>query len=178
MARSNRVLIIGIAAVLAQSASANGLGENYSWQFQTGSDRANRAFIEDLRQKRNSGFYSAPVYNTTIDRQYNCNVASTATGNTGTNTTQAAMPSTGGNNGKAVGNDSQKYVELAGDAGTTTLNDKQTNKGAVETDVKGDVSSNVEDNTTSQVLNSDQQNTGSQTASVDGATACSFGVLN
>jgi hypothetical protein len=163
---------------LPSRAYANGLGENYGWQFQNGADRANRAFIEDMRQKRNSGFYSAPVYNTTIDRQYNCNVASTATGNTGTNTTQAAMPSTGGNSGNAVGNQSQKYLDLASRAGTTTVADSQLSNGEVQTSVRGNVSSNVSDNTTSQALNSDQQNTGNQTASVDGSTACSFGVLN
>jgi hypothetical protein len=157
---------------------ANGVGENYSWQYQTSADRATNAYIEEMRLKRVNGFYAPPVYNTTIDRQYNCNVTSSATGNAGTNTTQAAMPSTGGNGGSAIGNQSQKSTNLASSGVTSTATDSQYNRGEVESNVSGNVSSNVEDNQTSQVLNSNQQNGGTQTASVAGATACSFGVLN
>ena len=172
-------IILGFCLIFSsQAVLGNEIGGNYSWQFQTMADKANRAYIEDLRQKRNSGYYAAPVYTTTIDRQYNCNVASTATGNNGSNTTQAAMPSTGGNSGSAIGNQSQKVVDLASNAVTSTISDSQKNAGEVESNVRGNVSSNVEDNKTSQVLNSDQQNGGTQTASVAGATACSFGVLN
>lgn len=175
-----RILLLLSLSMLTGGVSAvgNELNGNFSWQFQTAGDRANRAFVEDMRQKRNNGFYAPPVYNTSIDRQYNCNVASTATGNSGNNTTQAAMPSTGGNGATAIGNQSQQAVDLASRDVNTTLSDTQYNRGEVESNVRGNVSSNVEDNKTSQVLNSDQQNGGSQTASVDGATACSFGVLN
>ncbi len=171
--------VIALACVLASApASANGLGENYSWQFQSQADRANRAFIEDMRLKRKSGYYAPPVYNTTIERQYNCNVSSTSTGNSGTNSTLAATPSTAGNSGSALGNNSQTAVDQAGLTATATLTETQTNTGEVESNVRGNVSSNVEDNQTWQALNSDQQNTGNQTASIDGSTACAFGLLN
>jgi predicted DNA-binding WGR domain protein len=174
----NYIPIILACALVSAPTHANGLGENYSWQFQTQADRANRAFIEDMRQKRNSGYYAPPVYNTTIERQYNCNVSSTSTGNSGTNSTLAATPSTGGNSGSALGNNSQTAVDQAGLTATANLTEEQNNKGRVETNVRGNVSSNVEDNTTWQALNSDQQNTGNQTASIDSSTACAFGLLN
>ncbi len=169
---TSTLLLAGVPAI------GNELVGNFSWQFQTTADRTNRAFVEEMRQKRNNGFYAPPVYNTTIDRQYNCNVASTATGNSGSNTTQAAMPSTGGNSGSAIGNQNEKAFDLASRDLNTTVSDTQSNAGEVGSSVRGNVSSNVEDNKTSQVLNSDQQNAGTQTASVDGATACSFGALN
>jgi len=157
---------------------ANGLGENYSWQFQTQTDRANRAFIEELRQKKRNGFFAAPVYNTTIERQYNCNVSSTATGNLGTNSTLAATPSTSGNSGSALGNNSQTGVDQTGLTATSTITESQTNSGQVQANVSGDVRSNVQGNHTWQALNSDQQNSGDQTASIEGSTACAFGLLN
>ncbi len=163
---------------VADRVAANGLGENFSWQFQTQADRANRAFIEDLRLKRKSGYYAAPIYNTTIERQYNCNVSSAATGNSGTNSTLAATPATSGNSGSALGNNSQTAVDQAGLTANAALTEDQVNSGHVGASVRGNVSSNVEDNQTWQALNSDQQNTGNQTASIDGSTACAFGVLN
>lgn len=175
--RISRLILIA-CAFFSNSVIANGLGENYSWQFQTQADRANRAFIEDMRQKQKNGYYAPPVYNTTIERQYSCNVSSTSTGNSGTNSTLAATPSTAGNSGSALGNNSQTAVDQAGLTSTSTLTGTQANNGEVETRVSGNVTTNVKDNQTWQALNSDQQNTGNQTASIDGSTACAFGLLN
>jgi len=155
-----------------------GLGENYSWQFQTQTDRTNRGVTEDMRMKRASGYYAAPVYNTTIQRQYNCNVSSTSTANSGTNTTAAASPSTSGNNGSSQGNNSQTALDQTGLTATANLTEGQTNTGVVRTSVSGAVGANVDNNKTWQALNSDQQNTGNQTASIAGSTACTFGAMN
>lgn len=103
-----------IAVNLALPAGANGVAENFSWQFATTNDRANRAFIEDLRQRKKNGFFAPPIYNTVIERQFNCNVAATATGNQGTNSTVASSPSTSGNVSQATGNDSQNTFDLFG----------------------------------------------------------------
>lgn len=159
-------------------AFANNVGENAAWQFQTSADKVNKAYLEDLRQKKQNGYYAAPVYNTYIDRQYNCSVSSVATGNEGTNSTIANAPSTTGNSASAIGNDNQSWLDQAGESGPATVTDNQTNSGAIAADVDGDVRSNVEDNASWQVLNSDQQNSGAQTASVSASNACTFATLN
>lgn len=66
------------AALPSASVHANGVGENYSWQFMTTGDRTNRAFIEDLRLRQRSGMFNSPIYNTVIDRQINCSIAAPA----------------------------------------------------------------------------------------------------
>ncbi|MDD3800048.1 MAG: hypothetical protein PHE36_12815, partial [Novosphingobium sp.] len=107
-----RVLAITTAIVLAAlppAAMANNVGENYAWQFQTTADKANQAAILDLIEKKKSGYYSPPIttYITSIDRQYNCTVGATATGNQGTNTNLANSPTTTGPSSSATGNDNQ-----------------------------------------------------------------------
>lgn len=157
---------------------ANGLGENYSWQFATSADRANRAFIEDLRQRKKNGFFAPPIYNTVIERQFNCSINATATGNQGTNSTVAASPSTSGNISQATGNDSQNGFDLFGFPSNFDSSSSQTNTGRVLASTNGGVETSVSRNSSEQVINSDQNSTAPQTASVDASTACAFGVLN
>ena len=63
--------------VLATSgaAFANGVGENASWQFQTTAELANRAYLEDLRRKQQSGYYNAPIYYIENQNNFNCSNA-------------------------------------------------------------------------------------------------------
>jgi hypothetical protein len=154
----------------AMGASANNIGENPAWQFETSADKANKAAVQDMIQRKKAGSYAAPVYNTTniIGRQYNCDVTSTAQGNQGTNSTVANSPSTSGSAANSTGNAS------TGDSGSGSIASQQTNSGAVGALVNGSTSSNVE-GYSSQALNSNQSNTGNQTASVNGSTACGFG---
>ena len=100
--------MIAAALTAGSSAVANGLGENTAWQFQTTGELANRAYIEDLRRKQQSGFYNSPVYNSFIDNQnnFNCSNSANASGNAGTNTTTANTPNSVGATGSAIGNSS------------------------------------------------------------------------
>ena len=181
--KPKKIVFVAIAACLTWlslgPAGANGLGENYSWQFATTVDRTNRAYLEDLRQKKKSGFYAAPVYNTNIGRQYNCNIASTATGNQGTNSTVASSPTSTGNTAQAKGNDSQTGYDLFGFPGNVSADNAQTNNGKVLATTKGNIDTTVSKNNANQAINSTQGNAGAQqTATVNASTACSFGVLN
>ena len=63
---------------VAIEAMANNVGENHAWQFETTTDKVNKAAITDMIEKKKSDYYAAPIYNTNIERQYNCSVASTA----------------------------------------------------------------------------------------------------
>lgn len=173
-----RLLAAVIAVNLALPAGANGVAEYLFWQFATTSDSANRAFIEDLRQRKKNGFFAPPIYNTVIERQFNCNVAATATGNQGTNSTVASSLSTSGNVSQATGNDSQNTFDLFGFPSSFDPSSTQSNSGQVLATTNGNVETSVSRNSAEQVINSSQDNSADQVASVDASTACSFGVLN
>lgn len=162
-----------VLALLSSTAAAQTVGENIPWQFQTSADKVNQAAIQDMIQKRKSGYYAAPIYTTNIERQYNCNVASTAQGNEGTNNTIANSPSTSGNSASAIGNSNTTDVGYRGG----TAESAQNNTGSVGASVNGATSSRV-NGSASQALNSEQTNSGDQYASVEGSTACQFGALN
>jgi hypothetical protein len=167
--------ILTIAGI-ENPAFANNVGENYAWQFETSTDKVNKAAIADMIEKKKSGYYAPPIYNTHIERQYNCSVASTATGNEGTNTNLANSPTTNGPDVDATGNANDSDIHSwDGDNDATS---DQDNSGRIDADVDGDVDSRVI-GSPDQALNSDQNNTGNQTASIDGSTACHFAnVLN
>ena len=171
------VLSIALISTISVPAEANNVGENVAWQFQTTSDMANRAFIEDMRQKRKSGYYAAPIYTTNIDRQYNCAVSSIATGNQSTSSAIANSPTTTGNSASSVGNtDSTSLYPGAGNSNDSVVG-SQVNDGTVGSSVKGNVESSVRGDAY-QALNNDQVNSGDQTAGVTSSTACQFGLLN
>jgi hypothetical protein len=167
-----------IAAVLTGSSAvhANGLNENTAWQFQTTAEMANRAYIEDLRRKQQSGFYNSPVYNSFIDNQnnFNCSNAANASGNAGTNSTTANTPNSSGATGSATGNSSSASTSAMQQPYETVLNNAQRNSGLVASDVMGDTVASSSNNLTRQVLNSAQDNLGVQDASVNGSNACAF----
>lgn len=161
---------------VASAASANNVGENYAWQFQTTADKVNQAAILDMIEKKRSGYYAPPTYITNIERQYNCTVASTATGNEGTNTNLANSPTTSGNAADATGNSND--TDIDGWRGDSDANSDQGNSGDVDASVEGSTSAHVS-GSPNQALNSTQTNSGDQSASVDGSTACHFAnVLN
>lgn len=175
----NRILIPSCAiaaALLATSpASANGVGENFAWQFATTTDKVNRAFLEELRLKHGSGFYDAPIYNTNIERQYNCSVTATATGNLSSSDAVANSPSTGGHSSQATGN-ANSNTTSSGD-GSSSNSAEQANSGSVGSSTSGRISTSVRGDNF-QALNTDQNNSGDQSASVSGSTACQYGALN
>lgn len=169
-------LAIGCAASFS-SAQANALGENISWQFRTSSDKVNQAWLEEMRQKKMNGAYAAPVYNTYIDRQFNCANNATATANDNYSGMTGNSPSSSGNAPSAVGNLNSSSIGLGGGSASATINDELDNDGRVTSWADGDVDVSVKGDT-SQVLNNDQVNSGDQAATLNGSTACQFGPLN
>lgn len=162
-------LMLGASPVLA-----NNVGENTAWQFQTSADKVNQAVIQDMIQKRKTGYYAAPVYTTNIERQYNCNVSASAQGNQGTNNTIANSPTTSGASANSTGNDNETHVDGPGSGSATSGQD---NSGSVRSSIDGSTIIRVR-GSADQALNSEQTNSGNQYASVDGASACQFGALN
>ncbi|MDT9598913.1 hypothetical protein [Sphingosinicella rhizophila] len=159
----------------AGPAAANNYGESVAWQFQTSADKANAALVQDMIQRKKSGMYAAPIYNTHIDRQYNCNVSASAVGNNGSNSTVANSPTTTGASSNAIGNDNNTDVHGSTDGNTVSGN--QSNSGSVGSNVNGGTETNVRGRAW-QAINSTQTNSGNQTANVSGSTACTFGALN
>ena len=138
-----------LALSVAGVAQANNVSENGAWQLPSTGEKVNKAYLERLRLEQNAKAFGAPVYNTVVQRQYNCSVASTALGNSETSAINAA--SGGGN----------------------TLSGSQSNDGPINSGAAGNVSVGVQGNP-NQVLNNEQSNSGSQAASVDGSSACNF----
>ena len=174
-----RASLLAAAGALASApVLANNAGENAAWQFQSAADKVNAAAVQDMIQKRKSGYYAAPVTNnnyiTNIDHQYNCDVAANATGSQGTNSTVANSPSSAGASSQSTGNANQADV---GTYGATQVGSNQTNTGVVGAAAAGNTANYV-NGTAWQALNSNQTNSGNQSASVSGSTACAYGALN
>jgi hypothetical protein len=170
-------LRLGAAAMLFASLAAGPsfaqeVGENRAWQFETAQDLAARAAVADLIARTRAGIYAAPVYNTTIARQYNCSVAASAVGNSGAQSAVANSPTVTGATSAATGNtgtaSGDPHADLALD---------QRNNGPVASTAIGPTAATA-DGPVWQALNSAQTNSGDQRASVQGSTACGFGALN
>jgi len=168
-----RLLAVVLAVIAVPAALANGIGENAAWQFQTSADKVNQAAVQDMIQKRNMGYYTAPVYTTNIDRQINCNQTANASGNASDQGAAALSPSNSGATSGATGN---ANTNTGGSGGSSSSSD-QGNSGSVGSSVNGNTNTQVDGNST-QALNNGQHNSGSQSASVAGSTGCTFGVLN
>jgi hypothetical protein len=166
-----------LSAALPGAAVANNVGESIAWQFETTADKLNRAAIEDLRLKRLSGYYAAPIYNTYIDRQYNCSVTSTATGNDSVKSAVGNSPSSGGNSASSLGNNDSTSMSPGFGSQDSSVTGNQTNEGEVESSARGNVSTSVRGDTF-QTLNTAQDNSGNQSANVSASNACQFGALN
>jgi len=178
--RMSRVLAsiaAGCAVLVLQPAFANNVGENGAWQFDSTADKANKAYLEDMRQKKQSGYYAAPVYNTYIDRQYNCSVSSLATGNQGTSTAIGNSPTATGHSSSATGNTDTTNVVPGIGQQTSSVTGTQGNSGEVGASSSGEVETSVNGNSY-QTLNTDQQNSGAQSANVSASNACQFGLVN
>ncbi len=169
----SRFALLVVALVAAPVALANGIGGNDSWQFQTSADKVNQASVLDMALKRQNGYYSAPIQTTNIGRQFNCNVIATATGNQSANSAVANSPSTSGASSSATGNQNSSGLDSLGGS----ANSSQGNSGSIGAGVNGNTTTHV-DGSASQAINSGQTNTGAQSASVGGSSACLFGALN
>ena len=186
----------------AQQAAANGLGDNGSWQFQTSQDKVNKGAIVDLMERKKGGFYDSfktTINNTTnIDKQFNCSVGATTTGNAGSNgmTASTSSPSVSNPSTTTAGtaaNTASNGVSQSGLMGVLVagigtppqgvVDSNQSNSGTLSSGVSGSSTNSTtgaisaDGGRTDQALNSLQSNSGTQTASIQGSTAC-IGPLN
>ncbi|MDB5712516.1 MAG: hypothetical protein JWL96_4586 [Sphingomonas bacterium] len=168
------ILVTAAAVTAPVAARANNYGESAAWQFRSSADKVNQAALLDLIQKQRGGYYAAPIYNTTIARQYNCSIAPVATGNQGYQSATANSPTVTGASSQASGNTS---AASATDGHGAAIDTQQSNTGAVSSGVVGSTDTSVH-GTASQALNSTQSNSGAQSASVSSSSACAFGALN
>lgn len=153
-------------AVIASSVFANGIGEGNDWTFQTSTDTLNRANVASLIEKARAG-YGAGDTNIKYDiagDMINCNLNSTAVGNTGTNSQDAPIGS------PTVGLDSSVDSGATGNTSANTAqggaaNSDTTNGGMVESALGiGDTITQNPDSSTA--LNTDQANAGSQLSTI------------
>jgi len=166
---------LALLVAMSSPAVANNYGESLAWQFRTSADRVNQAALADLIEKRRGGYYAAPIYNTTIARQYNCSIAPVATANSSGQSATANSPTVTGATASATGNANDGAANTG--RGSGAVDSQQDNSGTIASGVVGSTSS-VAGGAAWQALNSSQSNSGNQTASVQGSSACSFGVLN
>lgn len=167
------IAVPGLIALSPCAALANGVGENQAWQFQTPGEQANRAYIEDMRMKRTTGYYSAPQYNTYVDTQFNCTQNSSSSGNGGSNSAGANNPTASAPSSSATGNLSNASVNPGSGYYGGALNSGQDNAGPVYSEVWGSSGASADGNQTYQALNTMQDNSGTQVASINGSSACS-----
>ncbi|MCP9482666.1 hypothetical protein NNA36_11905 [Shimia sp. CNT1-13L.2] len=177
---------LGLATMAMASLSpvvvmANGLGESRSWQFETTADKANKAVVLDMIEKKRGGYYDGfdtTVYNTTnIGTQVNCNNIADAAGNIAENTQGGSSsdisPETA-LNADSTGNDSTADIGSEGSSGS--IDSDQENDGAITAVIDGSSSSadvsDVDVGNTAQDMLNDQDNSGDQYATVDSSTAC------
>lgn len=110
---------VAFVLLLPPAASANGLRENTSWQFETAGERAQKASILEVILRKNAGAYKPGVTNITnynIAGDYiDCNMTSQAIGNQGNNSQDAPM----GSPTIAVGSDTSSSA--SGNASTGTI---------------------------------------------------------
>lgn len=163
-----------IGLVAAGPSSANNLGENSAWQFRTSADKANQAAVLDLIARRRSGYYAAPIYTTNIARQVNCSIGASAVGNSNGQSSVANSPSVSGATSTSMGNSNSATVDAGRGGGS---NSTQGNSGQIVSGVTGDTETTVRGDAW-QALNSSQSNSGSQSASVQNSSACTFAALN
>ena len=196
------VLILCGCVLASSDAFANGWLESRPWQFETSADKANKAAVVDLIERKKGGYYDSfktnitnnNVNNTYIDRQVNCSVGASATGNSGSNgmsgsASSPTVTNTSSNNANTTGNSNSSGVNNTDPAGvvidnngtnpSTVVDTNQSNNGSnlgsgVTNSASNSASGPIAANggTVNQALNSNQSNTGAQTATVANRPAC------
>ncbi len=184
MKKTTTYLAVGLLTAATQAHAQGWLGESVPWQFQTSADRANRALVNDLVEKKKGGYYDAfkSTYITNIERQVNCNFQPTSAGNSSAadqanNVASPVTNASSGTSASSTGSSSESRDNL-GRGGVA--NNNQSNSGPISSGVQGSPST-----TTTAPINSDrsngqqdmqvaQNNSGSQTTNVSGSSACQF----
>lgn len=170
-------LLAGVSLLIAQPSLANNVGENVAWQFLTPADKASLMYLEEVRLRAKNGFYSAPIYNTYINDQFNCSVNSTALANDSASSVVANSPSTNGHDTNATGNQNDTTFGTAGLRENSTGTNAQDNSGEVLARASGETSTSVRGDHF-QALNTEQSNSGSQSSTINGSSACQYGAVD
>lgn len=178
-----------IALCITGPAQAQGwTSEGTPWQFQTSADRVNKAVVNDMLEKKKGGYYDAfqvnnqYQYATTIERQVNCNFTPSSSGNASSLGQDASAsspnaPGSSGNTSGATGNSNASSGSL--NQGGAVASD-QSNTGQVRAGVSASTSStqmapiNAADGRNQQDASVSQVNSGSQSTTVSGSSACAF----
>lgn len=179
--RTSCALSIAMLSATSSTAYANGLEESYAWKFRSDFDRSALAATLDMIERKKGGFYDGfdtivnNVSATNIGTQINCGNTSNAIGNEADNGQSGNAPNVDAqisNTADAKGSESNG--QTSGDGGS--IGSTQTNSGSVTSGSGGNVSSlatgSVGGGETNAVLNNDQNNSGSQSASVSDSIAC------
>lgn len=157
---------------VAGAAQGNNVTENGAWQLPSTGEKVNKAYLERLRLEQNAKALGPPVYNTVVQRQYNCSIASTALGTTSTANAYGLTSNQAGHASNAIGNSETSAINAAAGGGNS-LSGSQSNGGPINSGATGSVAVSLQGNP-NQVLNNEQSNSGSQAASVDGSSACAI----
>jgi hypothetical protein len=174
---------VGAVAVASSAALANGLFENRPWQFQTSADRANKAIVLDLVERKKGGFFDAfgpaqsTVFNQNTFFNMDCDITVDAAGNVSASEMGAltSSPDIAPGSGMVADSTGNEALNVGGSG---PLDNTQTNTGTQTSSVFDNTATvgNVDASggTTTQVLNNTQDNFGDQHASVNDSTACSI----
>ena len=184
MKNSSSFWWVGLAILFApvQTAHANGVSENRSWQFRSSADRTNDAFIVDMIERKKGGFYDAATTENITNiygDQINCSLSPQATGSAATSVVDAVTSSPqvapgSGFTSDAIANATENRL---GDS-DGALNNAQDNSGELSPFIGNNTATagNTDGSggTTDQILNNDQTNTGNQTAYLTDSQGCTF----
>jgi hypothetical protein len=182
---NSRLVYVAICLLGASAVTAGGLGEGRPWQFQTSADRANKAAVVDLIEKKRGGYYDGFNTYTYIGTQLNCTNAANATANVADNGQSGARTEANGSptvsadsNANSDSTSSQSGAVIPASTGQISQSGTQTNSGDLDAaidDTQVDSGfDTVQNGPTRQEIDNQQANSGNQDASIDTSTACGF----
>lgn len=181
-----------LLSVLLLVPSASALAyplEQVPWQFETSADKANKAVITDMIQRKKNGYYdgfdttinSTYDYTTKIGTQFNCYNAANAIGNRTQNSQVGNAPDVGNASSvdsSASGNQADNAVQsdnAPNGQGGSDVDSDQDNSGTVDADVTDSGSSATSgpiNGSSQQDMDNRQSNSGKQVASIENSTPC------
>lgn len=174
--------MLGCIIVLAATpAFSNGLGESRPWQFQSSGDRANKAMVADMIERKKGGYYDGfdtVVYNTNttnIGSQVNCNTIADAGANVADNSQSG--------NDNYLSSDIAMYADSVGNTagytgsdGDAVASSSQESSGEVGSSVNDSSASSstggVSSGSTDNDLDNTQTNSGNLSASIADSVTC------
>ena len=136
------VFAFGLLLFVPRAALANDQFEDRAWQFETTTDRANKAAILNMIESKKAGMYKN-TYNSTYDTDYNisgdyidCNMTSQATGNSGGISQNVPVGSptidvSSGTSSSASGNASTGAIDSGSNTSNTGLTSQEGGSGSV-----------------------------------------------